>query len=121
MKFQMLRQRRLDVDDRRGCEEDLRVDHDVKEGLVQNVDVEVVHDERCNVDFLLSKMSKTMQMSTLTKKLGVARDGRVEGEELVVEDCVEEIVRKMVIVMSRYGGVMSLLVCRGVGLALLPC
>ena len=59
----MLRRRRLDVDDRRGCEEDLHVERDVKEGLVQNVDVEVIHDERRDVDLLLSKMSKR------TKKL----------------------------------------------------
>ena len=37
----MLRRRRLDVEDRRGREEDLHVERDVKEGLVQNVDEEV--------------------------------------------------------------------------------
>ena len=41
---QLLRHRRLDVDDRRSCEEDLYVERDVKEGLAQNVDVEVIHD-----------------------------------------------------------------------------
>ena len=124
MKSQMLRPERRDADDRRGCEEDLRVDHDVEEDLVQNVDVEVVHDERCNVDLLLSKMSKTTQMSMLTKKLGVAKGCRGEDADLVVEGCVEEVVQKMVIVMSRCGGVMSLLVRRvapGMVLALLPC
>ena len=41
----MLRPERRDVVVRRSCEEDVHVDHDVEEGLVQNVGVEVVVDE----------------------------------------------------------------------------
>ena len=58
----MLRRRRRDVDDRRGCQEDVRVDHDVEEGLVRNVDVEVVVDEVREVDLL--QLSKTMSKRT---------------------------------------------------------
>ena len=118
----MLRQRRLDVDDRRGCEEDLHVERDVKEGLVLNVGVEVIHDQRCDVDLLLSTKSKTMQMSMLPETLGVAKGCRGESADLFVESCVEEVVRKMV--MSRCGGVMSSIDSRedpGLTGALLPC
>ena len=89
---------------------------------MQNVDVEEIHDERRDVDFLLSKMSKTMQMSMLTKTVDVARDGRLEDADLVVERCVDEVVPKMV--MSHCGGVVSLMESRedpGLTGALLPC
>ena len=65
MKSQTLRQRRLDVDVRRGCQEDVRVDHDVEEGLVRNVGVKVVVDEVLEVD--LPQLS--MLMTKRTKKL----------------------------------------------------
>ena len=61
----MLRRRRLDVDDRCGCQEDVRVDHDVEEGLVRNVGVEVAVDEVLEVD--LPQLS--MLMTKRTKKL----------------------------------------------------
>ena len=60
----MLRRRRRDVDDRRGCQEDVHVDHDVEEGLVRNVDVEVVVDEVREVDLLqLPRMTKRTKKS----------------------------------------------------------
>ena len=53
-----------------------------------------------------------------------ATDGRREERDLVEEDDVEEVVRKMVIMMCRCGCGGSSLVRRGVpgvGVALLPC
>ena len=119
LKLQMLRRRRLDVDDRRGCEEVLQMTV-CEEGLVKNVDGEVVVDEVLEVDLLLSKMSKTksVQMSMLEV---VAKRGRREDADHVVKDDVEEVVQKMVM-MCRCGGVVSLMVGRVAGtLALLPC
>ena len=120
----MLRRRRRDVDDRRGCQEDVRIDHDVEEGLARNVDVEVVVDEVREVDLL--QLSKTMSKKTmkLAKSISMlevdAIDGRLEERDLVEEYCVEEVGKAMV--MCRCGGVMSLCMGRGTEMdALLPC
>ena len=52
----------------------------------------------------------------------VAKDGRVEGQDLVEEENVKVVVQKMVMVMSRcdWGGLSSM-VARVATLALLPC
>ena len=126
LKSQMLRPERRDVVVRRGRQEDVHVDHDVEEGLVQNVGVEVVVDEVLEVDLLLPTMSKTktMQMSMLTKKVDVAKDDRLEDVDRVVKSDVD-VVGKEMLMMCRCGwGGLSLLVCRGepgVAMALLPC
>ena len=61
----MLRRRRHVVDDRRGCEEDDQVDRDVEEGLVQNVDVEVVEEGREDDpdQVMLMTTAKTMKLA----------------------------------------------------------
>ena len=120
---QLLRHRLVDIV-RRGCVEVVQNDH-VEEDLEPNVD-EVVVDEVLEVDLLLSMMSKrtkkSVKMSTLKF---VARWNRLEDADLVVKNCVDVVGRKMVIVMCRCGGVMSLLMESredpGLTGALLPC
>ena len=124
----MLRRRRVVVEDRRDRQEDDHVDRDVEEDLVQNVDVEVVVDEVREVDLL--QLSKTMSKRTmkLTKSMSmlevVARGNRLVDEDLVEEEDVKEVGRKMVMMCRCGWGGSSLLVARGasgVTMALLPC
>ena len=118
----MLRHRRLDVEDRRRCEEVVQEDR-VEEGLAKN-DVEVVVDEVLEVDVLqLSKMMSKKKM-TLAKSMSmlevVARGNRLVDEDLVEEEDVKEVGNAMV--MCRCGVVLSLCMGRGAGMvALLPC
>ena len=123
MRNQLLRRRRLDVDDRRDCEEVVQKDR-VEEGLVQNADVEVDVDEVLEVDVLqwTKTMSKRKAKSMSMLEVEAKRCHQV-GKDLVEEDDVEEIVRKMVMCHCGWGG-LSLLVCRGASgmtMALLPC
>ena len=116
---QMLRPERLDVDVRRGYVEVVPGDPVEEEDQVQNDDVEVVVDEVREVDLLLPKMSKTKTMQMSRSKVEAKRCHQV-GKDLVDEGCVEEVDRKMVMLMCRCGGVV--LVGRGAGtVALLPC
>ena len=120
----MLRRRRLDVDDRRDCEEVVQEDR-VEEDLVKN-DVEVVVDEVLEVD--VPQLSKTMSKRTmkLAKSMSMlevdATDGRREEKDLVEENDVKVVRKEMV--MCRCGVVLSLDMGRedlGLTRALLPC
>ena len=122
----MLRRRRVVVGDRRDRQEDDHVDRDVEEGLVQNVDVEVVVGEVREVD--LPQLSKTMskRKTKLAKSMSmlevVARCCRPSQKDLVEENDVKVVRKEMV--MCRCGVVLSLLVAKGasgVTMALLPC
>ena len=121
----MLRPERLDVDIRRGYVEVVPGDHVEEENQVQNDDVEVIHDERRDVDFL--QLSKTMSKRTMklakSRSEVVARCCRPGQRDLVEEDDVEEVVQEMV--MCRCGGVVLSLYMGRVDLdgtrALLPC
>ena len=98
----------------------------VVEGLGPNVDEEVVVEDREDdlEQAMLMTTARTMKLAkrmSMSKTVGVAKNGRLEDADLVVERCVEEVVRKMVMVMCRCGGVVSLLVGRVATLALLPC
>ena len=125
MKIQRLRRRQVVVVDRRDRQEDDHVDRDVEEGLVQNADVEEVVDEVLEVD--VPQLSKTMskRKTKLAKSMSmlevVARGNRLVDEDLVEEEDVKEVGRKMVM-MCRCGVVLSLYMGRGAGMvALLPC
>ena len=121
----MLRRRRRDVDDRRGCQEAVRVDRDVKEDLAQNVDIEVVVDEVLEVD--VPQLSKTMSKRTmkLAKSMSEvdARQNREVDMDLVEKEDVKEVGNAMVMCRCGWGG-WSLCMGRGasgVTMALLPC
>ena len=99
----------------------------VEEGLAQNVDVEVVDEDREDDpdQVMLMTTAKTMK---LAKKMSMskveAKRCHQVGKDLVDEGCVEEVDRKMV--MCRCGGVvMSLTMASREDLdgtrALLPC
>ena len=124
MRNQLLRRRRLDVDDRRDCKEVVQKDR-VEEGLMQNADVEVDVDEVLEVDVLqwTKTMSKRKAKSMSMLEVEAKRCHQV-GKDLVEEDDVEEVVEQMLI--SRCGGVvMSLPMASredpGLTGALLPC
>ena len=121
---QMLRPERRDVDDRRGYEEVVPDDRVEEEDQVQNDDVEEVVDEVLEVD--VPQLSRTMskRKTKLAKSMSmlevVARGNRLVDEDLVEEEDVKEVGRKMV--MCRCGVVLSLYMGRGAGMvALLPC
>ena len=120
---QLLRRRRLDVDDRRDCEEVVQKDR-VEEGLVQNADVEVDVDEVLEVDVLQWTKTMSKRKAKLMSMLEVeAKRCRQVGKDLVEEDDVEEVVQEMLMCRCGWGG-WSLLADRGepgVAIALLPC
>ena len=119
----MLRRRRLDVDDRRDCEEVVQKDR-VEEGLVQNADVEVDVDEVLEVDVLqwTKTMSKRKAKSMSTLEVEAKRCHQV-GKDLVEEDDVEEVVRKMVMCRCGCGGLLPMASREDLDgtRALLPC
>ena len=97
----------------------------VEEGQVQNVDVEVVEEDREDDpdQVMLMTTAKTMMAKKLSMSKVDARRCHEEGRDLVVERCEEEVVQKMMM-MCRCGGVESLTMDsrgpRGIR-ALLPC
>ena len=104
----------------------VRVDRDVREDLVPNVDVEVDVGELREVD--VQQLSKTMSKRTmkLAKSMSEvdAKRCHLEDAGLVEEADVEEVGEKMVMMCHCGWGGSSLLVARGasgVTMALLPC
>ena len=118
----MLRPGRLVDVDRRSYEEVVRVDRDVEEDLVPNVDVEVDVGELREVD--VQQLSKTMSKRTMKLAKSVlvvdAKRCHLEDAGLVEEADVEEVREKMVM-MCRCGWGGSLDMGRVATLALLPC
>ena len=94
----MLRRRRVVVGDRRDRQEDDHVDRDVEEGLVQNVDVEVVVGEVREVD--LPQLSRTMskRKTKLAKSMSmlevVAKRNHQVDEDLVEEEDVRKLTER---------------------------
>ena len=122
LRTQLLRRRQVEV-----AHADLVEEVDigyVEEGLGPNVDEEVVEEDREDdlEQLMLMTTARTMKLAKSMSEV-VATDDRLGQRDLVEEDDVEEVVRKMVICRCGWGG-LSLLVCRGasgVTLALLPC
>ena len=122
---QLLRHRRLDVEDRRGCEEVVPDDRVEEEDQVQNDDVEEVVDEVLEVD--VPQLSRTMskRKMKLAKSMSEvdARQNREVDMDLVEKEDVKEVGNAMVMCRCGWGG-WSLCMGRGasgVTMALLPC
>ena len=100
LRNQLLRRRQVEV---------VHADH-VEEGLGPNVDEEVVDADREDdlEQAMLMTTAKTMKLAKkmfrLPKTVDVARDGRREDADLVVERCEEEVVQKMVMCRCGWGG-----------------